>query len=237
MSGQITANEQSGGTCQGVDRGRCGTCVCQSADPAAWHLRQCAWRCSSCVRRTFCPQFPPARNFCLKGLDQSRRTSTDQTKSMARTKQTPRMSTFGDAAPREQLAGASAVGRGQSGRGLSKEGAKRHRKVFDDNIQGITKPAIVREIRRYQKSTDLLIKKRRFQRLVSKVVQDMQLQDFRFESHAIMALQEAYEATLVKLCTASANTALGPRGPGRSDHPVAGACLGLSPRGACGASE
>ena len=162
---------------------------------------------------------------------------------MARTKQTPRMSTSGAAAPREQLAGASAVvgasavGRGQSGRGLSKEGAKRHRKVFDDNIQGITKPAIVREIRRYQKSTDLLIKKRRFQRLVSKVVQDMQLQDFRFESHAIMALQEAYEATLVKLCTASANTALGPRGPGRSDHPVAGACLGLSPRGACGASE
>jgi len=193
----------------------------------------------------FARNSPPPAIFASKGLDQSRRTSTDQTKSMARTKQTPRMSTFGDAAPREQLAGASAVGRGQSGRGLSKEGAKRHRKVFDDNIQGITKPAIgkltLREIRRRQKSTDLLIKKRDFQRLVSEVVQDVQLpgiQDFRFESHAIMALQEAYEAVLkVELCTASQNTALGPRGPGRSDHPVAGACLGLSPRGACGASE
>ena len=67
---------------------------------------------------------------------------------MARTKQTPRMSTFGAAAPRKQLTGACAVGRGKSGRGLSKEGAKRHRKVLKDNIQGITKPAIRKLARR-----------------------------------------------------------------------------------------
>ena len=34
-------------------------------------------------------------------------------------------------------------GRGKGGKGLGKGGAKRHRKVLRDNIQGITKPAIV----------------------------------------------------------------------------------------------
>ncbi|XP_058081613.1 histone H4-like [Magnolia sinica] len=35
-------------------------------------------------------------------------------------------------------------GRGKGGKGLGKGGAKRHRKVLRDNIQGITKPAIRR---------------------------------------------------------------------------------------------
>ncbi|XP_041037778.1 histone H4-like [Carcharodon carcharias] len=35
-------------------------------------------------------------------------------------------------------------GRGKGGKGLGKVGAKRHRKVLCDNIQGITKPAIRR---------------------------------------------------------------------------------------------
>ena len=34
-------------------------------------------------------------------------------------------------------------GRGKGGKGLGKGGAKRHRKVLRDNIQGITKPAIL----------------------------------------------------------------------------------------------
>jgi len=34
-------------------------------------------------------------------------------------------------------------GRGKGEKGLGKGGAKRHRKVLPDNIQGITKPAIV----------------------------------------------------------------------------------------------
>ena len=33
-------------------------------------------------------------------------------------------------------------GRGKGGKGLGKGGAKRHRKVLHDNIQGIRKPAI-----------------------------------------------------------------------------------------------
>jgi histone H4 len=39
-------------------------------------------------------------------------------------------------------------GRGKGGKGLGKGGAKRHRKVLRDNIQGITKPAIKRLARR-----------------------------------------------------------------------------------------
>ncbi|KAK2142374.1 hypothetical protein NP493_4914g00003 [Ridgeia piscesae] len=198
-------------------------------------------------------------------------------------------------------------GRGKGGKGLGKGGAKRHRKVLRDNIQGITKPAIrrlarrggvkrisgliyeetrgvlkvflenvirdavtytehakrktvtamdvvyalkrqgrtlygfgvyraaikrklpskahswtvkgrlpppppppppppryrpgtvaLREIRRYQKSTELLIRKLPFQRLVREIAQDFKT-DLRFQSSAVMALQEASEAYLVGL--------------------------------------
>ena len=39
-------------------------------------------------------------------------------------------------------------GKGKGGKGLGKSGAKRHRKVMRDSIQGITKPAIRRLARR-----------------------------------------------------------------------------------------
>jgi histone H3/H4 len=39
-------------------------------------------------------------------------------------------------------------GRGKGGKGLGKGGAKRHRKIMRENIQGITKPAIRRLARR-----------------------------------------------------------------------------------------
>jgi histone H4 len=39
-------------------------------------------------------------------------------------------------------------GRGKGGKSLGKGGAKRHRKVMRENIQGITKPAIRRLARR-----------------------------------------------------------------------------------------
>jgi histone H3/H4 len=59
----------------------------------------------------------------------------------------------------------------------------------------------LREIRRYQKSTDLLIRKLPFQRLVREVAQEEQpswnRQDYRFQSTAIEALQEAAETYLV----------------------------------------
>ena len=40
------------------------------------------------------------------------------------------------------------TGKGKGGKGLGKGGAKRHRKVIKDSIQGITKPAIRRLARR-----------------------------------------------------------------------------------------
>ncbi|WIA20546.1 hypothetical protein OEZ85_004938 [Tetradesmus obliquus] len=54
----------------------------------------------------------------------------------------------------------------------------------------------LREIRKYQKSTELLIRKLPFQRLVREIAQDFKT-DLRFQSSAVLALQEAAEAYLV----------------------------------------
>lgn len=51
----------------------------------------------------------------------------------------------------------------------------------------------LREIRKFQKSTELLIRKLPFQRLVREIAQDFKT-DLRFQSAAIGALQEASEA-------------------------------------------
>ena len=51
---------------------------------------------------------------------------------------------------------------------------------------------------RYQKSTELLIRKLPFQRLAREIAQDFKT-DLRFQSSAVMALQEASEAYLVGL--------------------------------------
>ena len=51
----------------------------------------------------------------------------------------------------------------------------------------------LREIRRYQKSTELLIRKLPFQRLVREIAQEFKT-DLRFQGSAVLALQEAAEA-------------------------------------------
>ena len=56
----------------------------------------------------------------------------------------------------------------------------------------------MREIRKYQKGTDLLIRKLPFQRLVKQISQDYKA-DLKFQAAAILALQEASEAYLVGL--------------------------------------
>ena len=56
----------------------------------------------------------------------------------------------------------------------------------------------LREIRKYQKSTELLIRKLPFQRLVREVAQDFKT-EIRFQSTALLALQEAAEAYLIGL--------------------------------------
>lgn len=54
------------------------------------------------------------------------------------------------------------------------------------------------EIRRYQKSTELLIRKAPFERLVREIAQDFKT-DLRFGKQAILALQDAAESYLVNV--------------------------------------
>jgi histone H3 len=54
----------------------------------------------------------------------------------------------------------------------------------------------LREIRRYQKSTELLLPKLPFKRLVREIAHDIN-KELRFQSGALEALQEAAEAYLV----------------------------------------
>jgi len=54
-------------------------------------------------------------------------------------------------------------------------------------------------IRKYQKSTELLIRRLPFQRLVRQVAKDISTEDLRFSSHALAAFQEASEAYMVHL--------------------------------------
>ena len=106
---------------------------------------------------------------------------------MARTKHTARKQTTpAGKAPRKQL------------------GSKAARKSAPA-IGGIKKPhryrpgtVALREIRKYQKSTELLIRKLPFQRLVKEVAQEYK-SDLRFQSSAVLALQEASESYLVGL--------------------------------------
>lgn len=56
------------------------------------------------------------------------------------------------------------------------------------SVSFIAGTVALREIRRYQKSTELLIRKLPFQRLVREIAQDFKT-DLRFQSAAIGALQ------------------------------------------------
>ena len=56
----------------------------------------------------------------------------------------------------------------------------------------------LREIRKFQKSTELLIRKLPFQRLVREIAQEVKA-DLRFQSQAVLAIQEAAESYMVGL--------------------------------------
>ncbi|CAB9508460.1 Histone H3 [Seminavis robusta] len=104
---------------------------------------------------------------------------------MARTKQTARKSTGGNA-PRKQLA-TKAARKSAPQQG----GVKKPRRYRPGTVA-------LREIRRYQKSTDLLIRKLPFKRLVREIEQEL-LSDLRFQGSSVLALQESAEAYLVGL--------------------------------------
>ena len=58
----------------------------------------------------------------------------------------------------------------------------------------------LREIRRFQKSTDLLIRKAPFQRLVREITEELfKNKELRFQSLSVLALQEASEAYLIRM--------------------------------------
>ena len=106
---------------------------------------------------------------------------------MARTKQTARkQTTTAGKAPRKKVSNKAA-------------------RKSAPNTGGIKKPhryrpgtVALREIRKYQKSTELLIRKLPFQRLVREIAQEFKT-DLRFQSSAVLALQEASESYLVGL--------------------------------------
>jgi histone H3 len=104
---------------------------------------------------------------------------------MARTKQTARKSTGGKA-PRKMLATKAARKSAPAPGGIKKPHRYRPGTVA------------LREIRKYQKSTEFLIRKAPFQRLVREITQGDK-GDLRFQSSALGASQEASEAYLVGL--------------------------------------
>ena len=114
---------------------------------------------------------------------------------MARTKRTSRQ--HPDYPPSKSLAARAAAerpptgGKGK-GKGKGKQVAGKKPKRYRPGTVAL------REIRKYQKSTELLIRKLPFQRLVREIAHDFKT-DLRFQSSAVLALQEASEAYLVGL--------------------------------------
>eukprot|EP01057_Protomagalhaensia_wolfi_P006074 Protomagalhaensia_wolfi_Nauph_80__6073@NODE_853_length_1945_cov_2641_823190_g641_i0_p2_GENE_NODE_853_length_1945_cov_2641_823190_g641_i0NODE_853_length_1945_cov_2641_823190_g641_i0_p2_ORF_typecomplete_len140_score26_74Histone/PF00125_24/1e46CENPT_C/PF15511_6/3_6e03CENPT_C/PF15511_6/0_0004CENPS/PF15630_6/9e03CENPS/PF15630_6/0_00063Bromo_TP/PF07524_13/0_0017PAF/PF15715_5/0_0024TFIID31kDa/PF02291_15/1_7e02TFIID31kDa/PF02291_15/0_63Ribosomal_L11/PF00298_19/0_076CBFD_NFYB_HMF/PF00808_23/7e03CBFD_NFYB len=107
---------------------------------------------------------------------------------MSKTKHAARKSTsVAGKAPRKHLASKAAR---KSAANLP-SGAKKPRRFKPGTVA-------LREIRRYQKSTELLIRKLPFQRLVKEIAGEFK-SELRFQSSAVMALQEASEAYLVGL--------------------------------------
>lgn len=113
---------------------------------------------------------------------------------MARTKQSARRSTGGKA-PRKQPA--------------QKKAAKTPPEAGKAKKPHRYRPGTValREIQRYQKSTELLIRKLPFKRLVREIAQQYK-SDVRFQKEAIIALQEASESYLVTLFEDTNNHAI-----------------------------
>ena len=108
---------------------------------------------------------------------------------MARTKQTARKHNGGKGPRKVVVRGKEA--RAAMALAADNKGHQRKRRYRPGTVA-------LREIRRYQKSTDLLIRKLPFQRLVREVSQDFK-SDLKFQKPALEALQQAAEAYLVGL--------------------------------------
>ncbi|KAI0347255.1 histone H3 [Trametopsis cervina] len=113
---------------------------------------------------------------------------------------TARKSTGGNPpAARPRASGSGGGGGGGGGPGGAQDAPGKRRRFRPGTVA-------LREIRKYQKSTDLLIRKLPFSRIVREIAMDMttDLNNYedsglRWQSSAILALQEATEAYLVHL--------------------------------------
>lgn len=105
---------------------------------------------------------------------------------MARTKQTARKSTGGKA-PRKQLTTKAA---------RKTATITSHPSIKKPRFKAGT--VALRDVRHYQKSVDLLVRKLPFQRYVKSTIQSQKV-DVRFQGAAMAALHEAFEAYLVSL--------------------------------------
>lgn len=107
---------------------------------------------------------------------------------MARTK--TGFKTVGGKAPRKSIA-AKVVRKAPKKKAPEAGGVKKPHRYRPGTVA-------LREIRRYQKQTGLLLRKLPFSRLVREVARDYKT-DLRFQAAAILALQEASEAYLIGL--------------------------------------
>eukprot|EP00877_Chromochloris_zofingiensis_P012864 jgi/Chrzof1/7831/Cz02g38050.t1 len=109
---------------------------------------------------------------------------------MARTKQVARKSTGGRAA--RHIAAVRAAQRQRKSASTAQANTATKKRYRPGELA-------LRDIRKYQKSTELLIKKLPFQRVIKEIAQDMGGTSLRFQESALLALQEAAEAYLVGL--------------------------------------
>lgn len=109
---------------------------------------------------------------------------------MARTKQKP-MRLAADSKPATTHKSAIAAGPVGKAMSIMAPAVKKQHRFRPGTVA-------LREIRKYQKSTDLLLRKLPFQRVVREIASQF-VGDLRFQSSAIVALQESSEAYLVGL--------------------------------------
>lgn len=129
-------------------------------------------------------------SFLVEPQHASATNSRSQPCGRARTKQTARKTTGGKA-PRKQFVPTIAKAARKEAPAAATALIKKPHRYRPGTVA-------LREIRRYQKTTELLLRKLPFQRLVRELAQEYK-SDLRFQSSSILALQEAAESYLVGL--------------------------------------
>ncbi|KAB5592101.1 histone H3 [Ceratobasidium theobromae] len=150
------------------------------------------------VRRESSPEAGPSRKRRPRPSDEDDDDEMEAATPPKKKSATARKSTGGKH-PRKSNASTAGPSKSRARQDEDEEAGKKKRRF---------RPGVValREIRRYQKSTDLLIAKLPFSRVVREVAEDMTTQSgggypsgLRWQSSALLALQEATEAYLVHL--------------------------------------